>query len=198
MSERSATTLTAIGSFVATGFRRCSIRPQGKPSATESYFDRFSVDQERERAPSWGLTSSRKATLVAGLNVLAFMARCDGHWHPLENEPLEKFICSMWLRKEWPGDAPIDEIVGHAQRLSPDSETFFRALQHYARSSTSSQLLRRAVGDLIAADGIICIAEADWGREIDTFFREYEEIEFKKLLDATTDGILISVSSPRA
>jgi hypothetical protein len=100
------------------------------------------------------------------------MARCDGHWHPLETPVIEKFVCSMWLRKEWPGDPPLDEIVAHSQRLAPDSETFFRALRHYAQSSTSTTILQRAIGDLIAADGVICSAEMSWGSEIDAFFRE--------------------------
>lgn len=166
----------------------------GEALGDGSYFNRFEPESRRERSPSWGLTSSRKATLVAGMNVLAFMARCDGYWHPLESEPLEKFICSMWLRKEWPGDPPIDEIMTHAQRLSPDAETFFRGLRHYAQSSTSTQLLRRAVGDLIAADGIVCSAEANWGAEIETFFREYDEDEFRRLfLGAENSGIAFTI-----
>lgn len=136
------------------------------------FFHRFEAESRREREPTWGLTPSRRATLVAGLNVLAFMARCDGRWHPLETPVIEKFVCSMWLRKEWPGDPPLDEIVAHSQRLAPDSETFFRALQHYAHSSTSAKVLQRSIGDLIAADGVICSAEMGWGSEIDAFFRE--------------------------
>jgi hypothetical protein len=66
-----------------------------------SYFQRFEIQSQRERAPTWGLSPSHKATLVGGLNTLAFMARCDGYWHPLENEAIEPFVCSMWLRNEW-------------------------------------------------------------------------------------------------
>jgi hypothetical protein len=139
------------------------------------FFNRFDAQSRRERAPTWGLTPSRKATLVAGLNVLAFMARCDGHWHRLETTAIENFVCSMWLRKEWPGEPPLAEIVAHSQRLAPDSDTFFRALQHYAQSSSSTRVLRRSIGDLIAADGVICSAETTWGAEIDSFFCEAGE-----------------------
>ena len=144
----------------------------GEALGDGGFFHRFEAQSRRERAPTWGLTPSRKATLVAGLNVLAFMARCDGRWHPLETPAIEKFVCSMWLRKEWPGEPPLDEIVAHSQRLAPDSDTFFRALQHYAHSSTSARVLQRSIGDLIAADGVICSAEMSWGSEIDAFFRE--------------------------
>ena len=136
------------------------------------FFHRFEAESRRERAPTWGLTPSQKAELVAGLNVLAFMARCDGRWHPLETPVIEKFVCSMWLRKEWPEEPPLDEIVAHSQRLAPDSETFFLALRQYAHSSTSAKVLQRSIGDLIAADGVICSAEMSWGSEIDAFFRE--------------------------
>jgi hypothetical protein len=144
----------------------------GEELGDGGFFHRFEAQSRRERAPTWGLTPSQKATLIAGLNVLAFMARCDGRWHPLETPVIEKFVCSMWLRNEWPGDPPLDEIVAHSQRLAPDSETFFRALRHYAHCSTSAKVLQRSIADLIAADGVICSAEMSWGSEIDAFFRE--------------------------
>lgn len=161
-----------------------------------SYFDRFSVDSQRERAATWNLSPTRKATLVAGLNVLAFMARCDGYWHPLETEVVEGFVCSMWLRKEWEGEPPLAEIVTHAQRLSPDADTFFHSLRHYAGSSTSTRMLCRAVADLIAADGVICSSEASWGAEIDAFFRGYREDEFQRHFGARTDQRFVVVSPP--
>lgn len=150
------------------------------------YFDRFSSDSQREGPATWNTTPSRKATLVAGLNVLAFMARCDGFFHPLEADVVERFVCSMWLRKEWENEPPLEEIVLHAQRLSPDAHTFFKALQHYANSTTSTKILSRAVGELIEADGVICSSEAAWGAEIDAFFRGYREEEFKKHFGAGT------------
>lgn len=152
----------------------------GEAIGDGTLFSKFAVDSHRDRAPSWGLTSSRRATLVAGLNVLAFMARCDGRWHPLEADIVEGFVCTMWLRKEWEGEPPLAEIVAHAQRLAPDAETFFLALRHYAHSETSTRILRRAIGDLIAADGRICSAETQWAAEADAFFQEYREDEFRR------------------
>lgn len=147
-----------------------------------TYFTRFRSDSEKEHVSPWGLAPRRKAILVAGLNVLAFMARCDGQWHPLEADVIERFICSMWLKKEWAGDPPIDEIVAHAQRLSPDSDLFFHSLRIYASNAASTRILCAAVSDLIAADGVICAQEVKWGAEIDAFFDGYREEEFRKLL----------------
>lgn len=137
-----------------------------------SYFRRFDVDSRRDKAPTWGLTPGRKRLLVAGLNILAFMARCDGRWHPLEDGAIERFICSMWLRKEWPGDPPLDEIIAHAQRLAPDSDVFFRSLTPYAASKGSTSIIRRAVADLIDADGVVCASEFDWAQALDEALTE--------------------------
>lgn len=151
----------------------CVIDPQtGEILGNADYFSRFAVDEHRDARPTWGLTPSRQATLVAGLNVLAFMAHCDGRWHPLESEPVERFVCSLWLRREWDGEPPLDDILAHAQRLSPDSDTFFQSVEHYARSQTRSMILRSAVANLIAADGVICDEEFDWGQQFSSYLAE--------------------------
>lgn len=154
----------------------------GETLGDGTYFSRFALDSQREVVPAWGLSHSRRATLVAGLNAMAFMARCDGHWHALETEVVERFVCSMWLRKEWEGDPPMSEIVAHARRLAPDSETFVKSLRRYANSTTSTQILKRMVSDLIAADGVICANEMNWGAELEAFFRDYREEEFDRSL----------------
>ncbi|WP_294302753.1 hypothetical protein [uncultured Sphingomonas sp.] len=138
-----------------------------------SYFDRFEPRSVRRSAPTWGLPPARKALLVAGLNVLAFMARCDGRWHPLEIAPLERFIYSLWLRKEWDGDPPVGEIMAHAQRLAPDTETFFKALNYYARSKSSTAILKNAVADVIVADGEICGDEHEWVSELNSYLNDH-------------------------
>jgi hypothetical protein len=144
----------------------------GEILGEQDYFSRFSIDEHREAQPVWGLTPSRRATLVAGLNILAFMARCDGQWHPLETQPVEDFICALWIRREWEGEPPLDEILAHARRLSPDSSTFFKSIENYARSRTRSKILRKAVSDLIAADGVVCDAEFDWARQFSEYLTE--------------------------
>jgi len=166
----------------------------GEAVGDGDFFRRFEVDSTRERAPTWGLSPSQKATLVAGLNVLSFMARCDGRWHPLESQPIEAFVCSMWLRKEWSNEPPIGEILHHAERLTPDSETFFRGLSHYAQSSTSTTVLRRAVAALIEADGVIADAEFEWGMKFDSFFHERDEQLMKELAAMAHEATVLQIS----
>lgn len=146
--------------------------PTGEILGDGHYFGRFALDEFREGRPTWGLTPSRQVTLIAGLNVLAFMAQCDGHWHQLETEPVERFICTLWLRREWEGDPPLEDIVAHARRLSPDSDTFFQSVENYARSEARSSILRTAVANLIAADGVICDEEHDWGQQFSDYLAE--------------------------
>lgn len=159
-----------------------------------SYFARFSLDEQRDRAPTWGLNASRKSKLVAGLNALSFMARCDGQWHSLESEVIESFIVSLWIKLEWPGDPDIAAIIGHTERLAPDAETFFRAIRLYAQNDRMKAILRRAMSDLIAADGEICPAEMDWASEMETMFRDLEDQEYQQFL-AMTPGIDIVVNA---
>lgn len=147
-----------------------------------SFFDRFALDGWRDRAPTWGLSAAAKSHLVAGLNILGFMARCDGHWHAMEAEVIERFIVSMWIRKEWPGDPDIAAILTHTERLAPDADVFFRALARYANDSTSRPLVRRAIGDLISADGRICPAEMNWAGEIEAFLEDFDERQMREFL----------------
>lgn len=145
-----------------------------------SFFARFAVDAELDPTSGWGLPRADRTLLTAGLNILAFMARCDGVWHPLEAEVIDSFVCSLWLRSEWAGDPPIPEIVGHSQRLAPNADDFFAALRLYTQNERAGRIIRRAVGDLIAADGLICDKELEWGAEIDRFFRDYDDVTFER------------------
>lgn len=152
----------------------------GEVLGAGSFFDRFEPKSDKTAVDDWGLTRSRKSTLNAGLNVLAFIARCDGYWHPLEHEPIENFITSMWMRKEWEGDPPIDRIIAHAQRLAPSAVEALSALKYYARSDTSTRILLNSVTALIAADGLISSEENMWAVEIARAIDELQAAEFRK------------------
>lgn len=131
------------------------------------FFEQFAVGKFRARADTWNTTSQRKSLLIAGLNVLCFMARCDGHWHQLEEQVIEDFACTLWLRKEWENEPPLDKIVQHARRLAPDGEIFATAVQRYGSSGSSAAILSRFVHRVVAADGVICDREHRWTLEFD-------------------------------
>lgn len=134
----------------------------GETLGQGTFFSQFSTDAMATGVYSWGLDRKKKAHLIAGLNVLAFMARCDGYWHPLEEEVIVQFTCSLWLRSEWDGEPPMDQVIAHARRIAPDGEAFFKALLQYSRNRTSTAVLKQGVSALIAADGVICDEEHRW------------------------------------
>ena len=161
-----AVSANGYGQFRTDRISAVSDLQTGETLGDGTYFRRFSVGSFSDAVETFGLPPGRKAHLVAGLNILAFVARCDGYWHPLESEPIENFVCSLWLQKEWDGDPPIQEIMAHAQRIAPDGQVFLKSINHYKQSSTSSRLISRAVEQVIAADGRICDAEHSLAMEL--------------------------------
>lgn len=151
----------------------------GEVLGVGDYFQRFEVKSRRDATPSWGISSSQRTVLIAGLNALAFLARCDGQWHALEDEPIERFVCAMWLRKEWAGDPPIDEIMAHARRLAPDASLALKGLKHFARSESSLRILLAAFSGLIDADGVITPEEVRWVAEMQDRIADAEEDDFQ-------------------
>lgn len=127
-----------------------------------SFFEQFLVGAYKVSKHNWNTTSNNKSLIVAGLNVLSFMARCDGRWHRLEEQAIEDFVCSLWIRKEWENEPPMAEILAHARRLAPDGEVFRSAIMQYAHSSTAATVLTRFVNRVVAADGVICDKEHHW------------------------------------
>lgn len=161
----------------------------GEQIGDGGFFNRFALDGWRDRAPTWGLKAPAKSKLVAALNVLSFMARCDGQWHSVEGEVIERFIVSLWIRMNWPGDPDVADIAAHTERLAPDADVFFRSLRSCARDSTIEPLLRRTIGALIAADGTICSAEMDWATEVNTFLDGIAEEQYRAFFADGPGGV---------
>lgn len=137
----------------------------GESLGDGSFFKQFVVGEHKQSKSNWNTTSQRKSLIVAGLNVLSFMARCDGRWHPLEEQVIEDFVCALWLKKGWENSPPMDEVLAHARRLAPDGTVFRSAIRQYAHSNGSGQVLSRFVQRIIAADGVICDEEHRWATE---------------------------------
>jgi len=154
----------------------------GESMGNGAFFHRFHIERSREVADTWGLPRSRRDHLLAGLNVLAFMAHCDGRWHPLEEEATEQFVCALWMRKEWDGEPPLDRILEHARRLAPDAAVFGAALRNFVRSTTSESLLRRYIARVIAADGTITAEEHKWAVHFDELIIQFAAEERAKLV----------------
>lgn len=131
-----------------------------------SYLTQFRVDRSQRSKPGWGLGVRQRADFTALLNVLAFMARCDLDYHPLERASLEDIASRYWIRFDAPGDPDIDAILSHADRLAPDAETFYVSLLRCAEQPRLIEFVRNAAATMIDADGRHSSEELYWATEL--------------------------------
>lgn len=136
----------------------------------QAFFDQFALDEMAKSGLSWGLPVAVRADLIAFLNALIFVARCDQEYHPLEREALETAIIGFWLRREISGDPDIEAIIKFADKLAPDGETFWIALHRIREIQPLVTHFKRCAGDIIHADGIVHKLEGYWAVEIEQFF----------------------------
>lgn len=93
-----------------------------------------------------------------GLNILAFLSRCDGHMHPAEEDVMIRWIDDAFFYFE------LDQTVllNHIRRLYPTNETYLESIQKFYnfRSNKSAEKFRDYAMRLIEADGVIVAEEA--------------------------------------
>lgn len=135
----------------------------------DEFFEMYQPDRERAGSVKWNLSVSKYNELREALIALVFMARCDSEWHPLETKEIERFITSYWLREEINAELHIDDILRDTHLLAPLAEDFFVALMRCAERPRLARLVRRAIADVIAADGHIGEEEFFWGKKVDNF-----------------------------
>lgn len=129
-----------------------------------SYFARFG-DRHVQNSPlHWGLSPKLHADLRAGLIVMMFMARCDGQVHEAELEVVEQLATAFWLRCETLADLPLHDIVNAADRLAPDSEAFFVALERARQSPALARIIVPYMERVMVADGRLHAHELHWMR----------------------------------
>lgn len=137
-----------------------------------SFFEKFSPDGIERSPMGFGLSVKRRADLMALLNALVFVARCDQEYHPLERSVLDKLLTRFWLRLELSGEPDEAAILRLADRLAPDAETFWVSIQRLAADQRLAKILLEGAKEVIAADGMMTKEEFYWGSKLDQFFRE--------------------------
>ncbi len=141
-------------------------------SPAQAFFARFQADEISNSGISWGLSVGRRADLIALLNALIFIARCDKDFHSEERASLESALTSFWIRLEILGDPDFDDLLRYADRLAPDGETFWVAMHRLREDPALADIFVRHANLLIQADGVIHEAEAYWSVEIADFFSD--------------------------
>ncbi|MEO1729110.1 MAG: WYL domain-containing protein [Pseudomonadota bacterium] len=141
-------------------------------SPAQAFFAGFEPDNVANSGLSWGLSVGRRADLIAMLNALVFIARCDKDFHPSERDSIEQALTSFWLRLEIAGDPDFTDILEYADRLAPDGETFWVAMHRFREDPDLESIFIRQSNALIEADGVINESEAYWSTEIVDFFSD--------------------------
>lgn len=128
------------------------------------YFGQFGQWHVQDSRLHWGLAPKQYADLRAGLIVLMFMARCDKRVHLTELEVVEQLATAFWLRCETLADLPLDDIVRAADRLAPDSESFFVALERARQAPALAKIILPYMERVMVADGHLDPRELHWMR----------------------------------
>lgn len=132
----------------------------------DAFFDQYINDRITNSPLGWGLSPIQRADLGAGLSVLTFLARCDGHIHPSELDEIETFIAAWWMRAEISAEIPEQDIAAYARRLAPDVEAFVIAAQRVGSDALLRQLIAGYARRVVEADGIIAAEERHWIRRL--------------------------------
>lgn len=139
-------------------------------SPASDYFGNYQVE-DGGAAINWGLGVQAAADLRAGLNVLAFLARCDGRVVEEERVVFGDFCQSFAVR--FGSESFEYEAAGrHAEQLAPDAETFYVALLRLKRAGAPPGLARLALqssGRLIDADGVHRDEEFYFGSKVQEY-----------------------------
>lgn len=128
------------------------------------YFGRFGAWHVQDSPYHWGLSPRVYADLRAGLIVLMFMARCDGAVHEAELDVVEQLATAFWLRCETLAELPLHDILREADRLAPDSESFFVALERARQSPMLARIIMPYMERVMVADGRLHAHELHWMR----------------------------------
>lgn len=117
------------------------------------------------RHPRAGDLEGEKALAHArrGVNILAFLAWCDGSYHPDEHEWLMEYIRDRCDYQSF--DESL--VNGSLKRMRPQQDVFAKAARQLPkRGETEIRKVLRYARRVIDADGILAPEEFDFGRAL--------------------------------
>lgn len=118
-----------------------------------------------------GITHAVLREAKHALNILAFLSRCDGQYHPAEEDVIFKYIADEFFDRE------IDEslVIKHVRKLYPDHDTYLtsiRAIYPFKGEKYLKKVVRYGA-QLIAADEVIMDEEFQHQQELESRKTEY-------------------------
>lgn len=114
--------------------------------------------------------------LRRAVNVLVFLARCDGRMVAGERDAIDDALAS-WCLRFGGDDGACEQAVRLARRVAPDADDFLIGLRSMAKDPRAPQLarwLRGAASEVIDADGSHHAKEIEWAGELNGFLRVME------------------------
>lgn len=94
--------------------------------------------------------------------ILAFLARCDGHYHSTEEEVLVSFVSDKCFEEDF-NDVKIRRLI---KNLCPEKKECFAAVDRISQREKEKRRLAKYAVRLIEADGIITGQEHSFVLEI--------------------------------
>lgn len=107
--------------------------------------------------------------LARVMQIVTFMARCDGEYHALEREAVDDVV-GRYFRFFGGDDAAYECASREAHRLAPSADDIRKALNWVKSAPQRPQLARfvqRSAAEVIDADGVHRLQETDWGMRLD-------------------------------
>lgn len=115
-----------------------------------------------------GILPSEDVGLSAFLKIVNFMARCDGHFHPMEHEAVEAAITAYCLRFDVADELTEAAITKH-RKLAPDGSDVRKAVRRLDLSPIRRRVAKLILdhsGRIMDADGAHHENEVRWAVEL--------------------------------
>ena len=108
-----------------------------------------------------------------GLTLLTFLARCDGFYHPHEEEAIEQYCIERC--EDDADDELIGALIEHSRLFFPSPEQFLDAAESVFQGDDEphARRLLHFVRAVTEADGVISPEEFEWRRELEDCILQY-------------------------
>ena len=121
--------------------------------------------------------------LVRIMRIVTFLARCDSHYHDLEEKALDG-ILGRYFRNFGGDDAAYECARREAVKLAPTGRQALSAVSYLRRLPHSEELARfaiRAAAEIVDADGVHHPDEVYWGIELGNMLKQIAKRDGKQL-----------------
>jgi hypothetical protein len=100
------------------------------------------------------------------LNILVYLARCDGFFHPEEENIIINYIATECFTCNFDDEFLLKRVRSHY----PDMDTFFNSLDYLRECAPDSlKKIGKFAAQLVQADDVISVEEAEFMAELQNY-----------------------------